>query len=97
MSRWRKVVDRQLTPTSWMLRLECGHEAFRSAQHTAGELPLQVLCQPCKSLIGSHIKAASGRLGTISSYSDGQFDVAWTKDGVSRSTLDELREKVEIL
>ena len=97
MSRWRKVVDRQLTPTSWILRLECGHEAFRSAPHTAKGLPLQVLCQACKSLIGSQIRAASGRLGIIASYRDGQFDVAWNKDGVTRSTLDELREKAEIL
>jgi len=97
MSRWRKVVDRRLTPSAWLLRLECGHEAYRSAQHAIQELPLQVLCQPCKSLIGSRIQAPVGRLGIVSSYRDGKFDISWNNDGVTRATLDELREKVEIL
>ena len=97
MSRWRKVVDRQLTPSTWMLRLECGHEAYRSAQHAVQELPIQVLCQACRSLIGSHIQAPAGRVGIISSYHDGKFEISWDNDRVTRSTLDELREKVEIL
>ncbi len=97
MSRWRKVVDRQLAHSAWLLRLECGHEAFRSAQHAAQELPIQVLCHACNSLIGSHIQAPTGRHGIISSYRDGKFDISWNNDSVTRSTLDELREKVEIL
>jgi hypothetical protein len=97
MSRWRKVVDRQLTHNAWLLRLECGHEAYRAAQHTVQELPIQVLCQPCKSFIGSRIQAPLGRLGVVSSYRDGKFDISWNNEAVTRSTLDELREKVEIL
>ena len=86
-----------MTPSAWLLQLECGHEAYRSAKHAAQELPVQVLCQPCKSLIGSHIQAPVGRLGIISSYHDGKFDISWSNDGVTRSTLDELRETAEIL
>jgi hypothetical protein len=97
MSRWRKVIDRQLTPSAWLLRLECGHEAFRSAQHALNELPAQVLCQACKALIGRQIQAPVGRVGVISSYRNGKFDISWNNDGVTRSTLDELRETVEIL
>ena len=97
MSRWRKVVDRQLTSGAWMLSLECGHEAFRSAQHDVEELPSRVLCQACQSLIGSQIKSHLGRLGIVSSYDDGKFAISWNNDGVTSSTLDELREKVEIL
>ena len=90
-------MDRQLTPSAWLLRLECGHEAYRSAQHAVEGLPLQVLCKPCQSLIGSRIQTSVGRLGVVSSYSDGKFVISWNNDGVTRSTLDELREKVEIL
>ena len=97
MSRWRKVVDRRLAGSAWMLRLECGHEAYRSAQHAVQELPSQVLCHACNSLIGSHIQASAGRVGIISSYRDGKFDISWNDRGVTRSTLDELRETVEIL
>jgi len=97
MSRWRKVVDRRPAYNAWLLRLECGHEAFRSAQHAAQELPVQVLCHACNSLIGSHIQAPTGRSGIISSYHDGKFDISWNNDSVTRSTLDELREKVELL
>ena len=97
MSRWRKVVKRRLTSGAWQLELECGHDAYRSVQHDVQELPVQVLCQACKSLIGSRIQAPLGRSGTISSYHDGKFDISWNNDGVTRSTLDELRETVEIL
>src|SRR3990172_5756669 len=97
MSRWRKIVDRRLISDAWLLQLECGHEAYRSSQHTVGELPDRVLCHACKSLIGSRIKNAAGQIGVVASYHDGQFDVAWQNDGVTRSTLDKLREKVELL
>jgi len=97
MRPWRKVVEREREPAIWTLRLECGHVAFRSAQYTVSELPSQVLCEGCKSLIGSQVKSAVGRLGTVSSYSNGLFDIAWKNDGSTRWTLDKLREEVEIL
>jgi hypothetical protein len=97
MTRWRKTVHRKLVSDAWILTLECGHEAYRSARHSTEELPGRVLCHACNSLIGTQIKSPSGRLGIISGYHDGQFDIAWQNDGVTRSTLDTLRDTVEIL
>ena len=96
MSRWRRVLEKNWGPTTWTLRLECGHEGFRSAQYTLQELPDQVLCQACRSLIGTPVKNQQGRVGMIAGYNAGLFDVAWLNDGVTRSTLDELREKLEL-
>jgi hypothetical protein len=97
MARWRKVVEKDWYPTTWTLRLECGHDAYRSAQYSPTELPTRVLCRACETLIGSKVKTHFGKLGTIAAYRNGQFDVAWQNDGVTRSTLDELREEVEIV
>jgi hypothetical protein len=97
MSRWRKVVKKDGHATTWTLRLECGHEAYRSARYSEAELPDRVLCQACKSLIGSTVKSQFGKIGTIARYNHGQFDVAWQNDGVTSSTLDELREEMEIV
>ena len=97
MSRWRKVVGRKRAPESWSLRLECGHEAYRSDRCAADELPRHVLCHACDSLIGSLVKSPVGKLGRISSYVHGNFVIAWDDDGVTRSTLDELRERLEFV
>jgi len=97
MSRWRKVIKRKEAPESWSLTLECGHEVYRSAQHTAGELPRQVLCHACDSLIGSHVKTPAGKMGRIEKYTDGNFVVAWPNDELTSSTLDELREDLEFV
>ena len=97
MSRWRKIVKRREISDAWVLRLECGHEAFRSPTLKVTELPDHVLCQACETLIGSRIKNASGRIGVVTSYHDGRFDIAWQNDGVTHSTLDKLRETLEIL
>ena len=84
-------------PTHWKLHLECGHVAYRSAQYTRRELPAHAICEACNSLVGSKVKKPLGALGTITSYSDGRFEVAWNDDGLTRWTLDELREEVEII
>lgn len=97
MKPQRKVLDRERTGAVWSLRLECGHVAFRSAQYSQRELPNQVLCEGCNSLIGSQVKNPLGKYGTISSYSGGLFDIVWKNDGSTRWTLDELREAAEIL
>ncbi len=97
MTPWRKVVEKERQPTIWTLRLECGHVAYRSAQYSLRELPSQVLCEGCQSLIGSQVKNPLGKLGTISRYRDGLFDVEWNHNGLTRWTLDELREAAEIL
>jgi hypothetical protein len=97
MRLWRKVVDRELLPSIWALRLECGHVAYRSAGYSPRELPQRVLCEGCKSLIGSQVKNPLGKFGTIASYSNGLFDIEWKNDGLTRRTLDELREEAEIL
>ena len=97
MKPCRKVVEKEWQPTVWTLHLECGHVAYRSAQYSLRELPNQALCEGCRSLIGSQVKNPLGRFGTIASYSAGLFDVAWNNNGSTRYTLDELREKAEIL
>ena len=97
MSRWRKIVKRRQIADAWLLRLECGHEAYRSAKLTVGELPERVPCHACKDLIGSRIRNASGRIGVVTSYHDGLFDIAWQNDGVTHSTLDKLRETLELV
>ena len=81
----------------WALGLECGHVAYRSAQYSLRELPSRVLCEGCKFLIGSQVKNPLGKFGTVTSYDDGQFCIAWNQDGLTRYTLDELREQTEIL
>ena len=93
----RKVMEKEWLATVWSLRLECGHVAYRSAQYSRRELPEQVLCDACNWLIGSQVKNPLGKYGTISSYSGGLFDITWKNDGSTRLTLDELREKAEIL
>ena len=97
MRPWRKVVEKELQPTMWALCLECGHVAYRSAQYSLRELPPRVLCEGCKFLIGSQVKNPHGKFGTVASYNDGRFDIAWNHDGLTRLTLDELREQTEIL
>ncbi len=97
MRLWRKVLASDWQPTIWTLRLECGHIAYRSAQYSRRELPNQVLCEACKSLIGSQVKNQLGTFGTIASYSDGLFDIEWNNSKVNRWTLEELREESEIL
>ena len=97
MSRWRKVVDRKLATGYWSLQLECGHEAYRSELADPSELPRQVLCHACESLIGSRVKSHLGKMGVIANYQRGRFDIAWADDGVTRSTLDELREQLEFV
>ena len=97
MSRWRKIVERKLLPDAWLLQLECGHEAYRSAQLSAIELPAWALCNACRSLMGMRIKDEAGKIGTITDYHGGEFDISWQNDGVTRSTLDKLREQLEIL
>ena len=93
----RKVVDKQRQPSVWTLSLECGHVAFRSAQYNRGELPGQVPCQACNSLIGSQVRRPIGVFGTVAGYRDGLFDVAWNNRELTHWTLDELREKAEII
>ena len=97
MKPWRKVVEKEGQPTIWTLHLECGHVAYRSAQYSLRELPDRAPCEGCRSLIGSQVKNPLGKFGTIASYNDGRFDIAWNHDGLVRYTLDELREKAEIL
>jgi hypothetical protein len=97
MTRWRRTVKHKLVSDAWVLKLECGHEAYRSARHSKEELPVRVLCHACNSLIGSRIKSPSGKVGVISSYEKGRFGIAWQNDGVTRSTLDQLRDTLEIL
>jgi hypothetical protein len=97
MRRWRKIVETEWQPTHWTLRLECGHVAFRSAQYSRRELPANVICEACNSLVGSKVKKPLGTLGTITRYSDGLFEVAWSETDSTRWTLDELREEVEIV
>jgi hypothetical protein len=97
MSRWRKVVNRKLATGYWSLHLECGHEAYRSELADPKELPRQVLCHACESLIGSRVKTHMGKQGVIESYARGRFGIAWADDGVTRSTLDELREELEFV
>ena len=97
MSRWRKVLDQERNSTTWALRLECGHEAYRSDSYGLEELPSQVLCQACDSLIGSHVRNHLGKVGTISGYSGGQFAVSWGESDKTRCTLDELREEIEFV
>ena len=77
--------------------LECGHEAYRSELAAATELPRHVLCHACQALIGSSVKSPLGKLGVVAKYERGHFDIAWADDGVTRSTLDELREQVEFV
>jgi hypothetical protein len=93
----RKVLAKEWMGTVWALRLECGHVAYRSVQYSERELPEQTLCEACNWLIGSQVKNPLGKFGTISSYSGGLFDITWQNDGSTRLTLDELREKAEIL
>lgn len=93
----RKVVDREHTPTGWVLRLECGHEAYRSASYNRRELPAQVLCKSCDFLIGLQVRDRLGESGRITSYKDGLFAIAWSKGHLTESTLEELREKAEIV
>jgi hypothetical protein len=97
MKPWRKVIEKERQPGNWILRLECGHAAYRSAQYSFPELPGRVLCEGCQSLIGSQVKNPLGKLGTVASYNNGLFDIAWKNNGLTRCTLDELREKTEIL
>lgn len=97
MKRWRKVVESEWQPTHWKLHLECGHVAYRSAQYSIRELPAHAICEACNSLLGSKVKKPLGALGTITSYNDGRFEVAWGDNGSTRWTLDELREEVEIV
>ena len=97
MKRWRKVLDKDWNPTTWTLRLECGHDAYRSSRYTAQEVPDHVLCQACNDLIGSPVKTQLGKFGVIAGYHHGQFDVEWNNDGSTRWTLDKLREELEIL
>src|SRR5258706_935531 len=97
MEPWRKVLAKKKEPTVWTLYLECGHVAYRSAQYSRQEFPSQALCDGWVSLIGSQVKSQRGTLGTVASYHDGMFDVAWQDSGATRWTLDELREEAEIL
>ena len=97
MRRWRRVLEKERHPTTWTLRLECGHDAYRSSRYTPQELPDHVLCQACNSLIGSPVKTHMGKFGVIASYNQGMFDIAWNDDGSTRRTLDQLREELEIL
>ncbi len=97
MKPWRKVLENEWLETVWALRLECGHVSYRSAQYSVRELPGQVMCEACNSLIGSQVKNPSGKFGTIASYNGGLFDIAWKNNGSTRLTLDELRETAEIL
>jgi hypothetical protein len=90
-------MNRRRVHGSWTLQLECGHEAHRSDLAEANELPHQVLCHACESLIGSQVKSPLGKLGVVAKYEHGHFDVAWADDGVTQSTLDELREHVEFV
>ena len=93
----RKVVGMDWHPTAWTLRLECGHEAYRSSPYSRQELPGQVLCKSCDFLIGQQVKDRRGASGRITSYKDGLFAIAWSKGGLSHATLDELREEAEII
>ena len=97
MKLWRKVVGMDWSPTVWTLRLECGHEAYRSSCYSRRELPSQVLCQCCEFLIGQQVKDRLGKCGRIMGYNAGLFAIVWSKGGLSHSTLDELREEAEII
>ena len=97
MSIRRKVLDYQWRPTVWTLELECGHVAFRSNRYLRKELPPQVLCEACNSLIQSQVKNPAGALGRITNYSGGRFEIAWNDSVPTRWTLEELRNRVEIL
>lgn len=97
MKPWRQVVQIEWQPGVWTLRLECGHVAFRSARYSRQELPRQVLCDGCKSLIGSRVRSPVGKMGTIAGYSGGLFDIEWSNNQSTRWTLDKIREESEIL
>ncbi len=97
MKFWRKVVGKEWRPTAWILRLGCGHVAYRSSRYRLQELPGQVLCRSCDSLIGQQVKTRVGTRGTITGYEGGLFAIAWSKGGSTYWTLDELREQSEIV
>ena len=98
MRTYRRVIKKENHPGGWTLRLECGHEAFRSHRYTPRELPNQALCDACDLLIGSRVRKPLGTMGTITSYSgDGRFDVEWNDSPPTHWTLDELREAAEIV
>ncbi len=97
MQLWRTVVESEWQPMGWALALECGHVSYRSAQYSPRELPARVLCEACNSLVGSKVKKRAGTLGTIANYSGGLFEIAWNDSELTHWTLDELREKVEIV
>ena len=97
MKLWRKVVGMDWSPTGWTLRLECGHEAYRSSTYRRQELPGRVLCQSCNFLIGQQVKDRLGTQGRVTGYKEGLFAITWNKGGVSHATLNELREKAEII
>jgi hypothetical protein len=97
MKLWRKVVGMDWSPTGWTLRLKCGHEAYRSSPYSRQELPGQVLCKSCDFLIGSQVEDRLGTRGRVTGYRDGLFAIAWNKGGLTHATLDELREKAEIM
>lgn len=93
----RKVALKTWSPSGWNLRLECGHETYRSSQFNERELPVQVPCKNCELLIGQQVQDHLGQRGRITGYKDGLFAIAWTKSALSHATLDELREKAEII
>ena len=97
MKLWRKIVSKEWHPTVWTLRLECGHVAFRSHGYSQEELPAQVLCQSCDSLIGQQVKNRVGTRGTITTYKDGLFGISWNKGDATHWTLDKLREESELV
>jgi hypothetical protein len=93
----RKVAKMDWTPGGWMLRLECGHEAYRASTYNERELPVQVPCRNCELLIGQQVQDHLGQTGKITGYKGGLFAVAWNNGKRTTATLDELREKAEII